>query len=413
MTNRADLEAQLRARPELATLAIYADMLIDEGDPRGDQIASEMRTPERVPLLLRWLASHLQLVPGGDHLTITDERWIPFLDSPIGEFCRGASAQVRMDNARLIVDAIARRRRPFMTRFKLSAGFAGPLVLDARHVAAMPNLTELELDGDFEIHLFRHPRVTKLVRAAFSCNGLESWTRKLDLPACVELVVDPQPWLKAVKPREVTFESLPALRVLDVSSIEPKSIPPREKAWTNLEVFEWLERLPLVSRLERLRVPSVRTRGDAKALRNLSERHPRLEIEVARTYTRCNVEVASDRIRVPAPWPWLPGNMEHDHWTYTLTTPNNVVVKMLSAAIGNGLERVFDHHDEAFREAWRTIWTALDACTATKPQRLPFGLLERGFSGFPVEDIGSATYLRNEILALDLPADQLVTLAPA
>jgi hypothetical protein len=43
---------------------------------------------------------------------------------------------------------------------------------------------------------------------------------------------------------------------------------------------------------------------------------------------------------------------------------------------------------------------------------VPFGLLVRGFRGFPVDDIGSATWLRKEILALEgrIPPTQLVRL---
>lgn len=37
-----------------------------EGDLRGELIALE---------------------PGGDHLNVCDERWISFLESPIGDFC--------------------------------------------------------------------------------------------------------------------------------------------------------------------------------------------------------------------------------------------------------------------------------------------------------------------------------------
>src|SRR5688500_17092591 len=122
---RADLEAMLRDAPDDDTLMIYADALMADGDPRGELIALEMRRPERKPLLMRWLASHLALEPGGDHLYACDERWIPFLESPIGEFCRGVSASVRMENAQKLVDAIITKPRPFMTRFKLMAGFDG------------------------------------------------------------------------------------------------------------------------------------------------------------------------------------------------------------------------------------------------------------------------------------------------
>ena len=45
-----------------------------------------------------------------------------------------------MEDAQTPVEAIVRRPRPFLTRFKLKAGFESPLVMDARHIAMMPNM---------------------------------------------------------------------------------------------------------------------------------------------------------------------------------------------------------------------------------------------------------------------------------
>ncbi len=415
MPGRTELEALLRDAPDDDTLLIYADALMSDGDPRGELIALELRRPERKELLYRWLRSHLQLEPGGDHLFVCDERWIPFLREPIGEFCRGVAATVRIEKAKQIVDAIVERPRLYMTRFKLYAGFDGPLVLDERHVAAMPNLVELELDGDFDLRKFRHPRVKKLARKSWSLNGLRSWAWPLDLPICEELEVDARPWSSQVDPATVTFAGLPALRVLDVSACEPEFLAQKTER-TNLDVFRWLNGLPFVTRLQRLRVPSVRTPDAAKHLAALIKRAPALEIEVARTYSRCaaGLELASDKVRFGPPWPWLPRDQEHAQWKFRLSTPVKDI-DMLSGAIGSGLERVFDGADEAFREDWRTIWRALDSCSRWFSKKLPFGLVLRAFRGFPEEDIGSATSLRTAILALEgrVAPDQLVSVAPA
>jgi len=415
MRGRAELEELLREAPDDDTLSIYADALITEGDPRGELVALALRDAERRPLLLRWLASHLRREPGGDHLFVYDESSIPFLASPMGDFCRGVSATLRMEKAQKLVEAITERPRPFMTRFKMTAGFEGPLVMDERHVAAMPNLVELELDGDFDLRRFRHPSVKKLDRKSWSCNGLRSWKWPLDLPSCEALVVDAKPWSPAIDPATITFAGLPKLRVLDVSECEPQFLGKRQNV-TNLDVFRWLNKLPFIPQLDKLRVPSVRTRAQARDLATLVARAPRLEIEVARTYSRCaaGLELASERVRIAPPWPWLPDDEEHDHWEYRLTAPGGIRIDMLSGAIGSGLARVFDARDEAFREDWRTIWRALDRCSRWFPKKLPFGLLLRAFEGFPTEDIGSATWLRDKILALDgrIAPDQLVSLAP-
>jgi uncharacterized protein (TIGR02996 family) len=416
MSGRAELEASLREAPDDDTLLIYADALMAAGDPRGELIALELRKPERRALLLRWLASHLKLAPGGDHLHVCDEGWIPFLDSPIGDFCRGAAATARMEHARELVAAIMKRPRPFMTYFQMMAGFDGPLVLDERHVTAMPNIEELDLDGDFDLRAFRHPSVKKFARRSWSCNGLRSWVWPVDLPNCEELVVDTKPWSKAVDQAKVTFAGLPKLRVLDVSECEPQFIAKSQPTYTNLDVFRWLVGLPMIPQLERLRVPSVRTREQAKLLATLIARAPKLHVEVARTYARCaeGLELASDRVRFAPPWPWLPAPAEPAHWQYRLIAPGGMTVDMLSGAIGSGLKRVFDTADEQFREDWRTIWNALDTCTRWSPKKLPWGLIVRAFEGFPHEDIGSATWLREEIMKLAgrIRPDALVSLAP-
>jgi uncharacterized protein (TIGR02996 family) len=417
MSALADLEDMLRARPgDVEALAVYADALMGEGDPRGEQIAIELRDPARRPLLLRWLASHLKREPGGDHLHVVDEQSIPFLASPMGDFCRGVAARVRIENARLIVDALAQRPRPFLTYFRLYAGFDGPLALDERHVAAMPNVVELDLDGDFDLRAFRHPGVVKLRRASWSMNGLRSWAWPLDLPSCRQLAVDFKPWSTNVDPATVTFAGLPALRALDVSECEPMYVRAKDPGRTNMDVFRWLAGLPLLRQLRSLRVPSVRTPENARQLAQIVARASGATIEVARTYSRCaaGLELASDRVRFAAPWPWLPDSEEHDHWSYRLTGPRGIAIDMLSGAIGAGLERVFDRGDEAFRDDWRTIWRALDTCTPWSPKALPFGLVLRSFEGFPREDIGSATQLRKEILALrgQIGPEELVNVAP-
>jgi uncharacterized protein (TIGR02996 family) len=417
VSQRAELEAALRASPgDTETLLVYADLLMAEGDGRGEQIALELAgDPSRRPLLDRWLASHLRQEPGGDHLHVTDESWIPFLASPIGEFCRGVAGLARMENARAIVEAIAQKPRPFVTRFRLTAGFDGPLVLDERHVAAMPNLVELDLDGDYDLRAFRHPRVTTLRRASWSLNGLRSWIWPLDLPNCRELVLDWQPWSAKVDPDRVTFEGLPALRSLDVSACEPQFVR-KQPERTNMDVHRWVARLPWLAQLDSLRMPSVRTSGNARQLAKIIARAPHATIEIARTYARCaaGLEHASERVRFAPPWPWLPDDVVHDHWQYRLIGPRNIELDMLSAAIGTGLERVFDQRDEQFRQDWRTIWSALDSCSRWFPKKLPFDLVLRAFEGLPGDGIGSSTDLRTAVLDLRrrITPDEIVQVAP-
>lgn len=142
-----------------------------------------------------------------------------------------------------------------------------------------------------------------------------------------------------------------------------------------MDVHRWVARLPWLAQLETIRLPSVRTRSDAR-------------------------ELAKDIV--------------HDHWQYRLIGPRNIELDMLSGAIATGLERVFHRRDEQFRQDWRTIWNALDSCSRWFPKKLPFDLVLRAFEGLPGEDIGSATDLRTAVLALRgrITPDEIVQVAP-
>src|SRR5205809_526335 len=68
--SREELEASLRGRPDDATLAVYADVLQAQGDPRGELIALELTPPQmstngievrRGQLLAKWLGDDVDL----------------------------------------------------------------------------------------------------------------------------------------------------------------------------------------------------------------------------------------------------------------------------------------------------------------------------------------------------------------
>jgi hypothetical protein len=165
--------------------------MMSEGDPRGELIALELRRPERWALLTRWLASHLRLEPGGDHLFVVSEH-VDWLDTPIGEFCRGISISQRIEDARKIVAAVAKRPRPWLTRIKIMAGF-GTLVLDDALRAAVPNLHELELIGAHDLRDFVHPTLQKLRRSVQSLEGGNELALAMYLPGVTHCTLELEP----------------------------------------------------------------------------------------------------------------------------------------------------------------------------------------------------------------------------
>jgi hypothetical protein len=409
---RAELEAILRATPDdFDTVAVYADALMTDGDPLGEQIAIELSDPGRRPLLARWVAAHV--TPGSDDLLVTGQRSTELLHSPAGDFCRGVAAALRPLHADRLFEALALRLRPFVTRIQLVARF-GAIALDARHVAALPNLAVLDLDGDVDLRGFRHPGVKRLVRRSRDLSGLGSWSWPLDLPGCERLVVDVTPW-STIDPASVTFEQLPALAMLDVSRCEPRHLAGKPDR-TNLDVVRWVLGLPCLPRLRALRLPSVRTEASARQLRWLIARAPDTAIEIARSYARCAAggELASTRVRFAPPWPWPPDDQLPDRPVYRLTGPGEVDLELRAAAITAALERVFDRRDEQFRDDWRRIWRALDTCSVRAPARLPFEIVARAFAGFTAPDAAAVGPLCDAILALrgEIEPGQPVELAP-
>ncbi|MGN6105570.1 MAG: hypothetical protein ACTHU0_10730, partial [Kofleriaceae bacterium] len=159
MPPREDLEAALLQHWSFEELAVYADALIEDGDPRGELIAHDLLPSpaavelatwqaRRRELLARWLGDRLAARIGAMaqhgfvHELRDGARSAAVLDSPLGTYVRGYSTW-GAERVRDGLDELARRPRPWLTRLSIAAwnDAALPDELCRAVLAAAPRLT--------------------------------------------------------------------------------------------------------------------------------------------------------------------------------------------------------------------------------------------------------------------------------
>jgi len=92
---RSEIEAELAEEFDLEQLAVYADVLQTEGDPRGELIALDLANSDadREALLVRWLGPVLAATVDTELGFITDneEQLAAWIAHPAAHYVRGAS----------------------------------------------------------------------------------------------------------------------------------------------------------------------------------------------------------------------------------------------------------------------------------------------------------------------------------
>jgi hypothetical protein len=170
MLVRAGLEAGLQEAFDFAALAVYADALQGDGDPRGELIALDLYPAPDDPAwwgrrraaLGAWLGEPMAARLGHlvQHGFIHELREGPLaadvLDGPLGDYVRGYSAWGGERVARGL-ERLASRPRPWLARISVTSWSAPlPDELCERVVAAAPRLGAIHSHGK---KLFRsfHP----------------------------------------------------------------------------------------------------------------------------------------------------------------------------------------------------------------------------------------------------------------
>ncbi|HLL23370.1 MAG TPA: hypothetical protein VK427_14635, partial [Kofleriaceae bacterium] len=198
MTRGADLEAVVReawtgsVRDEVrALLAVYADELQEQDDPRGELIALDLlRTPttddhvRKAELMRAWLgpiAKHPNITTRfgllGVAISDTDPNLLDeVLASAAAPFVASVSAFAFPHVLRVVAGALADAPRPWLGSLRLAspielddATFEDPVIEDAlaaELVAATPVLRILEVSGRAMMRELAHPALHRVVASS-------------------------------------------------------------------------------------------------------------------------------------------------------------------------------------------------------------------------------------------------------
>jgi uncharacterized protein (TIGR02996 family) len=381
MSTRDDLEDALHVRPDDHTLLVYADLLQAQGDPRGELIALDLRSPamsmqsietRRGQLLRQWLGDDIeleldaaqQLWYAGDlegtyatfdcgfvDLFVKDDTDYPLigqlLRTPAGAYLRrlsisGVTIGLEWVLANLIVE-----RRPWLQQLAISRTHGlGTLVDDdlARDlVRVTPHLEVLDLLGRDLFTRFAHPNV-----------------RELGITGCASIdLIDGPPFASlrtidfalngadAVPRKLFDATRVPALRSLSCAREEPGT-----------RLFEALGEIGVAAQLTHLVLPSIRTPRDHALVQAALDRMPMLrEIEIARLYGNHQpmpeLRHPWARVKLPRTFPWPPpGTVDRLLAIDAFSTDLNELIEVLEEQY-NDLS--FDH-----RGIWDRFWMSLD-----------------------------------------------------
>lgn len=382
MSRRDDLEATLIEGGEwnVAQLAVYADELQAQGDPRGELIALDLHAAahgaptelvERRRALLDGLLGdratdpaircrygHVDLELDGD----ADRDTIAKLGS-LGRYLR----HVRISgNARVIagaIDALTIAPRPWLTSLAIRQHGAGPSpIVSSKSAAALataaPRLHTLDVHGEAVFASFAHPAL-RILRIA-GIDAMRSLTNtapllpgvvELDLRIALDVTVlpahDDAAWSRYLPPRQ-----LPALRRLDLGRNEPAEHSVRRP---DADPFRFVRLAPIAAQLTHLRLPTLRAPGDAANAQAALDRMPGLTVlELPRASAAAGLRHPGATIRVLPRRPWRP--LDRTLATFVI---DETPIRVLLADAVAWLEDHYDRMPEPARTAWDYLWDVL------------------------------------------------------
>lgn len=329
MPHGSDVDHQLITSWSADDLAVYADRLIEDGDPRGDLIALDLNGGlgrewhrARFAAIEAWLGRDLAekaapflrygfLEDVGD-----DDLSAELLASPAGDYVRTFRSQNDVKTVQESIERLVSRPRPWLAELTIHL-WSDPITnlpridpeLADQLVAATPRLTTLDLSGKIVLERFAHPAVRTV-----KLSGADA-LREVAFPAATELdlafhrVHRPD----RSKTERIVLEpaALPKLMRLDVSRNEPGRVAPHSLRG-DADLFELLRaHQPLLDQLEHLVLPSLPDEPSIGKTAELLSRMPKLVgARVARAYRGTAYQKALDRLArlrvelpVQRPWP--------------------------------------------------------------------------------------------------------------
>lgn len=407
MSAIAELEAALRAAWDHEILAVYADALQVEGDPRGAVIAIDLQiaaTGETAALARArhiaqagWLgdlatlwsvrSTQLGLIDAVlSHGTsgIHDGDADAILTSPARRYLRDVTLFADARGVARMIERLATAPLPWLQRVVIDQVDRGtvPRSAVAALEAAAPNLRALDLRGERVMATPLPASVRRLgvqgrsalVVTSAPAAGIEA----LDLA----FVVPDDTALRALAPL-VNPRSFPDLVELDLArneAIYPHAHP------SNVDPLSFVAAIELRERLRRLRLPSVRLPSQAAAIDELLRAHPMLEVEIARCYRSMPASLAPwphPRLHVAPAVPWLPreqlpGNdalrilLERRGGDAAPAAPQaRHEAVLLLARCAEVLEQRFATMSPPARAGWTLLWATLDGMPFDAHYQLP------------------------------------------
>ncbi|MBA3541225.1 MAG: hypothetical protein H0T79_16560 [Deltaproteobacteria bacterium] len=263
-------------------MLVYADALLEVGDPRGDEIATDLRLGQ-ASTRTAWLG------PGGTAMGVATRAGLITLracetdtfrdvvDGPDGKFIEHVYVYGSPDEVMRCLTLLSRRPRYWLHTLGIelskSPRRAMPPSLIDNLITMTPNLQHVLTRGDVMLDL-PHPRVSHLTAtwvdafAAVMGGGPPlPQVRSIDL-AFDGLVQRPltQTQCESILPSRL----FPSLVRLDLSRNEPGAFE------GGVDVFDLLRSLTILPQLEVLAMPTVRSPRDANALQAAVDRMPNL-----------------------------------------------------------------------------------------------------------------------------------------
>ncbi|MCW5806502.1 MAG: hypothetical protein KIT31_29325 [Deltaproteobacteria bacterium] len=321
-----EIEAALAEHFDADHLAVYADLLQECGDPRGELIAADLADRTSDDAIAAWLGPSLAhlIAPEDVQAAFIDDVFLDG-DSPRGRalldqlsahpalrYVRGATVRGDAAWVATVVAELGLQRQRWLERLSIQVTDGGGGAIGdaaaARLTAATPRLVALEVWGRRVFGELAHPTLRSLRITGHDAVGSILGAGPARLPALglLDLAFDGDDFNDAVLAARYRPERLPALRRLDLSRNEPGHRAPHYFGGT-ADAYEVLARSPLRTRLADARLPSLRRWRQGEALERLVAAGPR-SIEIARAYA-CfqGIVVTPLGVRTPArTFPWRP-----------------------------------------------------------------------------------------------------------
>jgi hypothetical protein len=400
---RAKLEAALAAAWDRDTLAVYADHLQAEGDPRGELIALDLEidahgntaalSKRRTSLLYAWLGA---LVPVdnvhaswvGDSLRYGFVENLRFdgsepnavarleqvLASDAGQYIRGMTMTGSVEDLERALGAVARRAHPWLARLAIgipidmAPGFGDPARTVAPEIAdaafrAMPRLGALELERFPALGPLSHPTIEKLVvdgvetYAALGDSASFDGVTELDVAFAATQVWDDDYGddtddVDAPAPPALPQVAFPSLRRLDLA----RNRDDVDAAYRFLRTFD------ARAHVTHLRIAQLRNAADRDDLIAATRDMPALEVvEVARGHYYDPPDLPAVRLVRAETWPWPTQELARGRGLriYQPGAKYGDTVALLDAV--HTMERFYESLHAPARAAWSQLWTAIAA----------------------------------------------------